>query len=73
MDDPGTRCKVHFPGREQRPQITGVLPTGRTRGASQTAAKQGVKLDIMNVRGVSQSDLDLLAKKVAEAKRLPVR
>jgi hypothetical protein len=62
------------PGREQRPQITGVLPTGRSQGRpSQTAAKQGVKLDIMNVRGVSQSDLDLLAKKVAEAKRLPVR
>jgi Domain of unknown function (DUF4157) len=70
----GTRRKVRFPGREQRPQITGVLPAGRSQGRlSKTAAKQGAKLDLMNVKGVSQSDLNLLAKKIAEAKGLPVR
>jgi hypothetical protein len=67
----GVRRKVRFPGAEQRVLVTGVLPAGLTPGRlSSTVARQGARLDIMNVRGVDVAGLSRLARVIAKAKGL---
>jgi hypothetical protein len=66
----GQRRKVRFPGKEGRPQVTGVLPSDVPAGklGPTVSAKQGVTLDITNVKGVSAKDLNDLAIQIGEAK-----
>jgi hypothetical protein len=66
----GERRKVRFPGNEGRPQVTGVLPSDVSAGklGQTVSTKQGVKLDVTNVKGVSAKDLNELAIQIGDAK-----
>ena len=70
----GKRRKVVFPGAENRPLVTGIVPRGvptGTMGGSVT--KSGVaRLEIQQVSSVDQARIDSLARAVADAKFLPL-
>jgi len=66
----GVRRRVVFPGGGGRPQVTGVLPSDLKAGqlGKTVSGKQGGKLDMSNVRGINQRQLNDLSREVGAVK-----
>ena len=64
------RRKVVFPGGKGRPQITGVVASDGTVGTMGKAVgkRQGAKLDMRQVEGISQGQLNELSKEIQDVK-----
>jgi hypothetical protein len=71
----GKRYKVVFPGAENRPLITGIVPSDVPVGTmGEKVTKTGnARLEIQQVSSVDQGRINSLARAVAQAKFLPVK
>jgi hypothetical protein len=71
----GKRYKVVFPGAENRPLITGIVPSNVSVGTMGDAVTKtgNARLEIQQVASIDQARINSLARAVAEAKFLPVK